>query len=66
MNTKEVRTLIGDIRLQLMQANITKEDAKNQLQNIDWQTITESPGITLSLIQNTVADTILKIDEGKL
>lgn len=66
MNTAELRTMIGQIRLQLMQDNITKEDAKNQLRNIAWETITESSGITLNVMQNIVNDTLLKIDEGKL
>lgn len=66
MDTAEIRTIIGNIRLQLMQSNITKEDAKSQLQSIDLSTAVESSGITILSMQNIINDTINAIDQGKL
>jgi len=66
MTTAELRTLIGQIRLSCMQANISNDDAKSQLQNIDWSSVVESPGITVSLMQDIVTNTIKNIEDGKL
>lgn len=66
MTAAEVRTLVGQIRLQRMQDSITTEDAKNQLENIDWSNVTDSPGMTVSFMQNVVNETITAIDQGKL
>lgn len=66
MDTAEIRTIIGNIRLQLMQSNITKEDAKSQLQSIDLSTAVESSGITKLSMQNIINDTLNAIDQGKL
>lgn len=66
MTTSEVRTQVGQIRLSYWLGNITAADAKNQLQNINWISVSGDTEISVVAMQNIVNDTITQLDDGTL
>ena len=66
MNTSNVRTLLDEIRHQRWQNTITVEHAKSQLENIDWATVANVKGLSVSCMQSMVNETLDAINAGIL
>lgn len=64
MNTSNLRTLIGNIRSDFIKSNITPEEAKAQLQNIDWDAVVEDTVSKDSL--RAVANASIMMAEAKI
>lgn len=64
--TTEVRIQVGEIRLAYWQGNISAANAKTQLQNINWASVSSEPDISVALMEEIVNETITQLDNGTL
>lgn len=62
MTSLELRSYIGNIRLQEIKGEKTKEETITALQSIDWSNIEEFEVCPLSMLQTVVNDYIEKLN----
>lgn len=63
MNSLELRGYIGNIRLQQIKGQKTKEQAISDLQSIDWNNIEEFPVCPISSLQSIVTNYISELNQ---